>query len=1088
MHEMCVARSKMARTCIHLWQLLFIICFIQVTYSFNLDTGLPIIKTFPVKESYFGFSVAQHQRTLPDNSIENLIIVGAPKYNTSQVNVVQAGGIFSCPVSTFSDDCTQIDIDPEGDESGEEKSDQWLGVTVKSQGIDGKVLACAHRYKQVGPDYRYGNGKCFQMDENYELDTVLTNGGIWRVCEGRTQTNEYYGYCAAGADAAFTKDDSDIIIGTPGSYDWRGIIFTTDLTGDLRADPTLYKSPSSKEGSGVLKHSYLGFSIDSGIINGNDEWIAAGAPRHNASGAVVIFAKDKGNGELVQQQTIYSAQLTSSFGYDIVVVDLNSDGYDDLVVGAPLYYNKEEKIGGGIFVYMNDGKGKLIEENAPFIPGPLDSMFGMSLTSLEDLDVDGYNDIAVGAPYENDGEGAVYIFNGGHDGLRQQHSQKIIASDLNTSDMFKTLGYSLDGGLDLDENGYPDLVIGAYESAKVLLLRTKPVLTIVSSMAAVPSMLDIENKNCTYKGKGYVCFDVEVCLQYETRSTFSDKINVEYTLEVEKVRRAIRKKSRVFFSDGHESMYTNTKKLNKPSAEKCDLVKLFVQHDIKDILRPIDITLSYRLPETTPTLPNEGDAVPSLSTFPVLNMTSTLKQAIQVDFVKECGDDNICQADLVVTGKFDLPGDPPTLSLGTRNELVVMIEVDNHGESAYEAKFSIQAPESLDFVNVESTTSKEGVILSCDNTANVTIIECDLGNPFAEHSEISFNLRFGNKRVKGSDSMLEMDMNVETTSKDIAPDSNMYSISAKVEVVTDLNLFGESSPPEVRYSGAVRGESAMEYEDQIGNIVSHTYILQNFGPGKVDSAFLTIEWPYETGNGKWLLYMTDYPKIIGPGTCNIDSGRVNFLQVKRRRSDSTVEYVPGEIGSTKRRKREVSPSYDLIGPTGEKKGRVETLSCDHETAKCFTFNCTLGPLEGGTSASVKIMSRLWNSTFLEDYRAVTKVNIVSKGEVKIIDAPFVRQTDIANDKEEVITEATPDIDIREGKKGIPIWIYIVAALAGLLLLIIVVLILWKCGFFKRKRVGENKASFRGTSRHSRNGSMDKRSYKYETAYQEERYN
>lgn len=41
--------------------------------------------------------------------------------------------------------------------------------------------------------------------------------------------------------------------------------------------------------------------------------------------------------------------------------------------------------------------------------------FGSALTVLPDLNMDKLNDLAVGAPLENDGQGSIYIFHGGRD-------------------------------------------------------------------------------------------------------------------------------------------------------------------------------------------------------------------------------------------------------------------------------------------------------------------------------------------------------------------------------------------------------------------------------------------------------------------------------------------------------------------------------------------------------------------------------------------------------------------------------------------------------------------------------------------------
>jgi len=41
-----------------------------------------------------------------------------------------------------------------------------------------------------------------------------------------------------------------------------------------------------------------------------------------------------------------------------------------------------------------------------------------------------------------------------------------------------TFGYSLSGGVDLDGNSYPDLLVGAYESAAAVVLRSRPIVDI----------------------------------------------------------------------------------------------------------------------------------------------------------------------------------------------------------------------------------------------------------------------------------------------------------------------------------------------------------------------------------------------------------------------------------------------------------------------------------------------------------------------------------------------------------------------------------------------------------------------------------
>ena len=54
-----------------------------------------------------------------------------------------------------------------------------------------------------------------------------------------------------------------------------------------------------------------------------------------------------------------------------------------------------------------------------------------------------------------------------------------MASDI-PGPSISTLGYSLSGGLDKDFNNHTDLLVGAYESDTVVILRARPVIDIVT--------------------------------------------------------------------------------------------------------------------------------------------------------------------------------------------------------------------------------------------------------------------------------------------------------------------------------------------------------------------------------------------------------------------------------------------------------------------------------------------------------------------------------------------------------------------------------------------------------------------------------
>lgn len=63
--------------------------------------------------------------------------------------------------------------------------------------------------------------------------------------------------------------------------------------------------------------------------------------------------------------------------------------WPDLIVGAPYFFERQEELGGAVYVYMNQG-GHWAHVSPLRICGSQDSMFGISLAVLGDLNQDGF--------------------------------------------------------------------------------------------------------------------------------------------------------------------------------------------------------------------------------------------------------------------------------------------------------------------------------------------------------------------------------------------------------------------------------------------------------------------------------------------------------------------------------------------------------------------------------------------------------------------------------------------------------------------------------------------------------------------------
>lgn len=69
---------------------------------------------------------------------------------------------------------------------------------------------------------------------------------------------------------------------------------------------------------------------------------------------------------------------------------------------------------------------KRILDQQELLEGPQGSenaRFGSAIAALADIDLDGFNDVVIGAPLENQNSGAIYIYNGFKKTIRTKYSQ-----------------------------------------------------------------------------------------------------------------------------------------------------------------------------------------------------------------------------------------------------------------------------------------------------------------------------------------------------------------------------------------------------------------------------------------------------------------------------------------------------------------------------------------------------------------------------------------------------------------------------------------------------------------------------------------
>uniref|UniRef100_A0A8C7J5T4 Integrin subunit alpha 5 n=1 Tax=Oncorhynchus kisutch TaxID=8019 RepID=A0A8C7J5T4_ONCKI len=936
--------------------------------TFNLETENRIVYSGP-KGSFFGYSVDFFYNNASS------ILIGAPKANTSQTNIIEGGSVYLCPWSQDQSDCSVVNFDNEGDRSFhvnhvdvqvEFKSHQWFGATVRSHG--NTVLACAPRYywrTEHDAPFSDATGTCYLSVDN--LKTFVE----YAPCRTERHGPAGQGYCQGGFSADFTKvlsaTTEEIVKAYFPSY------FLLSVTGQIQ----------TRQANSVCSNVF---------------------------------------------------QMGSYFGYAVAATDINNDGLDDLVVGAPMFMQRGsdglrwEEVG-RVYVYLQQ-RPLLFEPRLPPLGGSQAfGRFGSSLAPLGDLNQDGFNDIAIGCPFGGDDQqGLVLIYNGHASGLKDTPTQAL-AGQWASGTFPASFGYALRGEKDLDQNGYPDLIVGAFGADKAVLYRARPIVNASASLTVQPTMINSEEKSCMVsngnKTISVSCVNLSFCLSANGKHLPADLVfMVEVQLDHLEQKQRESSVRRTLFLDSHQPSLLETITMAN-GGPTCHDTRIYLRSEgeFRDKLSPIYITLNFSL-----------DPLAQLDLHglkPILNYQTThiIKQKAQIQL--DCGEDNICVPDL----KLSVYGDRTEVYLGDENSLTLTFNARNEGEGgAYEAELYVVLPAEADYSGI-ARNNQSLTQLTCSYEAEnqTRSLVCDLGNPMKSGTSLWAGLRFTVLRLKDTHNTVQFELQIRSKNENKSQsDAELFHL--EVAVVADVFLQGVSRPDKLLFPPPNwRMSPSLQEEQDVGPEIQHVYELVNNGPSMISQSVLELRCPLKS-QGHDLLYPLE---VITQGPLDCSSNHtLNALKLKLQ--PPTTEQPPSPLTASPEhhvQRREVySDPLDEQG----------NLSCS--TAECWRLRCHVGLLERGSSVILTVRSRIWPEAFLE--RAYKQYVLECSVEYGVEKMPYSIAPKLKpSGSKKVLTPVMwnkPD-----SQYMVPLWIIILAILAGLLLLALVIYVLYKLGFFKR---------------------------------------
>ncbi|GLV40522.1 scab [Carabus blaptoides fortunei] len=1036
---------------------LFVVLYTNVSRCFNLDTSFPIIYLDPAgnsaRGSYFGYSVILHDGS---HATRPWVQIGAPRGNHSFYDDYKEPGIvYRCPIKGA---CKLFPIDSYGKAGTtgktrtgtykNKKDGAWIGGHMDIHSHSQRVVVCGHRWINANyPRDWYISGACYwsTLREN-ETEALLPLVNRDKYVFNNQIYNYAMGQVGMAVHLPSDSHKPELLLGAPGIFNWEGSPILYRDSEPVPSEPTKrsidpthfsdLNMPDMSQITELHSFAYFGYSLSSGYFNSRRELLyVAGAPRSSMyRGQIVIFNfRKRTDSKLSMKYTRSGLMVGEYFGASVAVANINGDEFDDIIVGAPHYSSKCDE--GRVFVFLGNAVGNLLTpvQSATIEGHAYGGQFGLAIQSLGDIDLDGFADVAIGAPYEDDMHGVVYIYNGGQKGLSLKPSQKIIGKRVFPT--LKGFGISFSRPTDIDNNRFHDIAIGSYLSNHAVILRTRPVVRLSVSVESEVARLDSKAKS----------FVIKICHSY-SGSFLPSSLDVNRTLTIDELQ------NRAYIIEDSKQIaeFSKTVKVVEMNIT-CENITIRIKDKVANFLTPIEITVTQELIQKpvksnpiliTQTMKNSDRFCKEC---PIVHPTlSQSEEKLGIPFVLDCGDDNMCTSDLIVSGAFNGLGPENKFVIGSKYSLPLEISVLNIGESAYLTEVEVALPESVDLNNIPSFCSE-------NKENNTLIVLCEMDEPLRKNSQKNITLDLDMSEIKNIGPSLTFKILSKSNSEELNPKDNEIELILNLAIEANLTIKGNSEKDSYYYGN-----------HSLSN-ATHIYEVQKSGASPINQVILNISIPVaiQTSDGVQSFMRIYEPVGFQSGqsfTCQWEDSSQGYFKADLNKKETIDQLLnpeeplnPEETELTATRSKRSTTTTETLGLNIDDNlplNRTVFINCSQSEVICKSVSCIIGPFMKFTNVARLQIKMVLNMTVLTKY-------ILGKKDIIYLSTDgFVEEIEgNKNDKLRVSNIFLAAVPIQE----VDLWIIIVSIIAGILILLLVILGLIKAGFFKRTHKEELEA-------------------------------